>query len=268
MADMLNVLDNVGDKISNFDPTNLGGLSASPMWAKMWLFVQGFAWFAIVLFAALAFWKYYLSYNIRVRVVTKRGGNILDIQNDIAKIVRDEQGKVKLELLKTRSGGLAYTCPVPNSKYKYRQGKLDYYDLWLDNNKQIHPIEIGISQRVRALFNKKEKEEVKKVESKHSIEMENSLNPIKFEDMNKEDEVFVKPRPEFRDAWARYEDKKLIEKFQKKTWLQEYMPLVVITTLSVTVILVFFFLFKSIGSGLTSLSSSFSAIAHSCVSLG
>lgn len=265
---MLNVLDNIGDKIGSFDPGNLGGIGASPLWQKSWLFIQGFAWFAIILFAALAFWKYYLCYNIRVRVVTKSGGNILDIKDDVAKIVRDEQGKIKLELLKTRRGGIAYTCPVPNAKYKYKKGKKDYYDLWLDNNKQIHPIEIGIDQRIKALFNKDVKEEIKKVEAKHTIEMEGSLNPMEFKDIDDKDEVYVKPRPEFRDAWARYEDKRLIEKFQKKTWLQEYMPLVVITTLSVTVILVFFFLFKSIGSGMTSLSSSFSAIARSCVSLG
>lgn len=268
IGDAFSVIDKAAANIPSSPEAAFGSFMNAPWWPQVWFFVKTGVSIIAFVGVIMIVWKFWLQYKVRVSVKIKSGGNVIDVKDDMAKIVRDKQGKNKLQLFKLRRGTIPYTCPIPSSKYKFKKGKLDYYELTLDDNHQLHPIEITIRDRIKGMYNKRTKERIRGIDEENEKIMEGSLNPTEWEDAdNKEEVLFMKPRPETRDAWARFEDKQLEEKFKKQSWITEHLPFLVITTLCVTVILTFFFLFQNIGTGLASLAASFRSIAQNCVGI-
>lgn len=227
MADEGSVFDKIGgfgDSLNDVGVGNLGSLT--PLLDKMWVWAQIFFWVVVVIAAVMVFWKFYIQFNKRIRIVKKSGGKIVDIIHDKAKVVVDAQGKRKLVLWKTREGKEQKTLPIPLLEYKYKCGKNDYYDLWMDDNGNLHPMEIG--------------------------------------DIEKEDLIFVKPKPQERKAWDRYEDKIIEEKYRKKDWIDKYGTLATTTVLGTVVILTMFFMFQMLGKGLNNLAGSIVQVSTAC----
>jgi len=213
-----------GEAVGQIGQGSFGSLT--PVLDKIYLALQIIIPAVIVVALVLIFWKMFLQFKINVRIVKKSGGKIVDIINDRAKFVVDEQGKRKLVLWKTREGKEGKSIPIPEMYYKYKMGRKDYYDLSMDDNGNLHPNEL--------------------------IDSDEHLSS------------FIKPIPQERKAWDRYEDKLIIEKFKKKDWLEKYGNLAVISILSVTVILVMFFMFKFVGDSFYQLAQSILQLSTAC----
>ena len=261
------VIENVAEGVSG-GVGGFGEYAAASWWPVAWFWLKIAFWIIFVVFAVLIWWKFFKQYKVRVGLRIRSGGGIVEIKDDKAKIIKDKKGRTKLVLFKTRKGTAAYTCPIPLAKYKLKKGKLDYYDLELDDNNQLQPIEVGIGAKIKAVYSKEQKELNKLRDQYNQGLVEGKLKPFREKPISEEEKPYMQVRPQDRDSWVLDDIKLEHEMMQKKTWVQEYLPLIVITTLSVTVILVFFFLFQNIGTGMSSLASSFSAIARSCTGLG
>lgn len=231
----MGVLDNVegntesiSDKLQNFDPSQIFSFFDTGIGVKIWMFVKIFIYFAVVVFIGIFAYKSYFQYNVLVTLKTRVGGGGVEKFETRGKVINDEQNKRKLILMK-RINKKQLTCPVPSSEFKQKFGKKDHYEVWLDDNFQLHPI---------------------------------SLPEVDFADAK------LRVRPQERDAWARYEDKLLIEKFQKKEWLEKYLPAGILIVAMVTAFLIWFFASKELGTGLRDLATQFAQIASSCTKLG
>lgn len=185
-------------------------------------------WVGVVVFVGLIIWKFVLQYNIRIRVLVRSGGKLVDIKHDRAKVVEDEQGKRKLVLWKMRKGKSQLTTPVPSQSYKYKCGRQDYYDLWLDDNFVLHPVEIS-------------------------------------EDLSEDEEGLLRPRPQERNAWSRMEADLINKKYEsREKWREFILPVMFMGTLIIC-FLVLFFMFKELGAGLGDLAGAFAEVSRSCL---
>ena len=179
--------------------------------------------------AGALIYKYYFQYRVKVTLHKRIGTGAVEMVNERGKIITDLQNKVKLQLFKQRKGNRkACTCPLPEARYKGKSGKSDHYNLWLDDNFELHPIE-----------------------------------PPKPES----DYERLTIRPQERAAWGRMEDELLFKKFIKKDKLLQYATPAILMTACITAFLIFFFASKDIGQGLQSLASSFQQVASSCTKL-
>lgn len=135
------------DKASNFiQNVGMGNFNFGQYGPVIMFWFKVFFWFALALLGGVMFWKLYLQYNVRVRLVIRKAGKVVEIKNDRAKIFIDEQGKKKLKLWKTRQGKEQLCCPPPEQKYTLKQGKFDYYDFSLDDDFRLVPNEIEVSE--------------------------------------------------------------------------------------------------------------------------
>lgn len=229
---MAELLDKLKDTVGGVSAPDLSGAAIMnhPVWSKLAFF--GRIAFYIVLFggACILFYKLFLEYNKKVTVMLRLGGGGVETKSTRGKVITDEQGKTKLQLW-MKVGKKTLSCPVPPSSFKSKEGRSDRYFLWCDDNAELHPM----------------------------------MPP------HMDDENFVyrlKIRPQERDAWARYEQKRLMEKFQKKDLWEKYMPTVVVISAFLVAFLIFFFMSKDLAGGLASLSGQFAQVASSCTSLG
>ncbi len=221
MADLSGMLESV----SNSFNSGVGFNIAIPPVLMFWFKV--FFWFTAVLMGLLIFYKLYLQYKIKVRVIIRSGGNIIDIKNDKAKLIEDEHGKKKLQLWTLKYGKKALTCPIPSQEYKYKSGKNDYYDLVLDDNFELHPNEL--------------------------------MN------YSSEDKIFVKPRPQELRAWRRMEEELINKKYTlKEKWKELLLPAMFIGTI-VICFLILYFMFKEVGSGMKEIANAFAEVSKSCL---
>lgn len=220
-------IEGIADKVGDFNPDNIFDIfgAAGP---KIMFVAKVIFWFAVFVLGAVLFYKKVLQYKISVTVKKNVSGQGLEIVNDRAKMVVDKQGKRKLQLWKTRNGKRPISCPMPESKYKSKEGKKDHYELWLDDNFQLHPIEHPDA-------------------------------PI--------DEL-LRIRPQERDAWNRFEDVQIMEKYKKQNMLDKYLPSGIVIMAMMTAFLIWFFAAKSLGAGMTDLAQQFAQIASSCTKLG
>ncbi len=206
----------------------LFGVFDGPIMGQLWFWGKVILTMAAVAFGLMLFWKFWMQYKIQITIWRKVGAG-WEAKSDRAKMIVDNQGKRKLQLIRLRNGKTPLTCPVPESQYLTKKGKKDHYVLFLDNNFQLHPT------------------------NPPSLNSENpSFNVV----------------PQDRTAWGRFEDRVLEAKFKKKDFMEKYLPSVIIVSAMAFSFLIFFFAFKELGAGMGNLASQFSQIAASCTSLG
>lgn len=221
-------ITDVTEGFTDFNPASLGAwidtvLPKVAFW--FWLLF----YLAVFVFGVIAIYKFWYQYNIKITLMKRIGVDSVEVKNDKAKIVIDEQNKTKLTLLKQRRGRrVAVTCPIPEAKYKGKSGRADHYILWLDDNFELHPIQPPQSST---------------------------------------DFDTVKIRPQERAAWGRMEDEIIYKKYQKKDKLLQYAAPALIFFGGIIMFLIFFFGFKSLDKGFTQLASAVGQMASSCTKL-
>lgn len=225
---MTDFLNTVKGMATGGTDLNLGNFLGSNFVAKAAWIGKIVFYITVFLFVCLLIYKFVLQYKTKITVFKMVGGRIVETVKDKAKTVTDTQNKKKFQLFKTRWGKKPVTCPIPESVFKTKQGKKDHYYLWLDDNGQLHPVEFDLSSGIDAR---------------------------------------LRIRPQERDAWARMEDKILIDKFYKQSFMEKFLPSIVMITAFVMAFLIFFFMSKDLGNSLSGLASTFQQVASSCTTL-
>ena len=227
MADIINQWTTQANNF--FGGASEGAFFSSAAFDKLAFFGKVLGYFAIFLIGGLLVYKFWVQYKIKITVKKCFGNGGIDIVYDKAKIIKDKEGKEKLVLFKTRHVGKALTCPVPEARFKGKLGKYDHYELWMDDNFQLHPCELP---------------EI------------DDLTSIK-----------TRIRPQERDAWAHMEQRALEERVRKKSDLEKYMPSAIVIMAFVVAFLIIFFATKHLGSSMTNLAGSFNEISQNCLQL-
>lgn len=226
MAELSSWLDSV---TSGADASSIGAGITKGM-AVFWFWLKIILIMAAVVGICIFIYKSFFQYNKKITIHKRIGTGAVEVYSDRAKIVTDEQEKIKLVLWKTKKGKKQFaTCPVPSAKYCGRLGRNDHYNLWLDDNFELHPIE-----------------------------------PPKVEDNFQ----YLIIRPQERDAWGRMERDIIRQKFENKDFLLKYATPAILMTACITAFLIFFFASKDIGGGLSALADSFRQVASSCTKMG
>jgi len=226
----MSFLDTIKGMGSGLSPNSLSPDSFinNPFITKLAFFGKIAFYLGVFFFGGVLLWKFYLQYKIRVTIKKEIGGGGVDVVRDMARMIIDEQGKEKLAFYKTRKGKEPITCPLPPAKYKGKIGKKDYYEFWLDDNNQVHPIDTDNSDK---------------------------------------EHVHLRIQPQERRAWARMEDRLLNEKYSKKDWLEKYLPSMVVISAFIIAFLIFFFMSKDLAAGLSEVARTMNQVASSCVSI-
>jgi len=259
----MGTLDSISEGVKGFNPDNLMSVFDSPISSTIWLWIKIFFWFALFVFGCICVWKFLLQYKIKITLKTRIGNGGIEVKHDRAKVMVDTQNKKKLQLLKLRKGKFAITCPIPESRYKSKMGKRDHYELWLDDNFQLHPIEVldrkkkGIVAKVKDMFS-----------PRGTVDASKHLTPVEQPITEGGKEVLLRIRPQERDAWARFEDKALRDKYKRRDMLEKYMPAAIMMMAMITAFLIFFFAFKSLGGSMNNLAQQFGQIASACTRIG
>lgn len=167
----MNFIEEAGGFLKNFGTGNISFGGYGPI-IMFWF--KSFFFFALAIFGALLFWKLYLQYNIKVRLLIMKAGNVMEIKNDRAKLTVDKQGKKVLQLWKTKHGKHRLCCPPPEQKYTLKQGKNDYYDFSLDDDFKLHPNEVDVSELLTIKSKPKDldswyRKELVRMENKYTI---------------------------------------------------------------------------------------------------
>ena len=224
---------NLQDLSINLQPDSFGAM-LTPFMNQAWFWIKIIFYFAIFVFACVLFYKLFLQYNIPVTIKKRLGGGGTEIIRDRAMKVLDKQGKLKLKFFRTRKGKKPVTCPVPEACFKQKMGKHDYYEFWVDDNCQAHPILASI---VNSFSIKGEKEDAKAISAPEVNETDLKLKVV----------------PQERNAWARSEDKIIEEMVKHKDFLEKWMPTGILLMAMVTAFLIWFFAAKELGSGLNNM---------------
>lgn len=222
----------------------------SSIWGKIGFWVQVIVVVGGLSVAAAWVWKNYLPYNKKVFIYRRLGNGAFEVKIDRAREDTDSQGKRKLLLLKTKKGRRKCSLPIPPSKFRFKLGRADAYNVFMDDNGEMHPIEAN--------------EEETRVEFREHIEQ---FRGVSLPDVDV-GHIFLKVRPQERDAWARYEDKQLLDKFKKKEAWEKWLPSAIFLGTLFAVVLIWFFLSKDMAMGLSEVAGAFRQIASSCTALG
>ena len=113
----------------------MGVVTQSEAWVSMIWWFRLIMWVLVIVVASLAIWHFWIKFNKRVLVKKLKGNAVIDTFIDRGKIIVDSKQKIKLVLLKTKK-----SCPVPSYKYTTKMGKQDFYELYLDEKGNLHPI--------------------------------------------------------------------------------------------------------------------------------
>tara|TARA_R100000306_G_C4350349_1_gene129804 strand:+ start:408 stop:1058 length:651 start_codon:yes stop_codon:yes gene_type:complete len=184
-------------------------------------------------FAVFAFviWKLFLEYNIRVTLLKPIGKDSFNWVSETAKIMIDKSDNTRqLVLFRTKQGRSRITTEVPTYEFKGKKGKKDHYMFILDDNFMLQPVKT-----------------------------------LSATDMN---HAALKLFPEDKRWWARKEDKRRLDKYQKQDFLQKYLPSIVVITAFIITFFIAYFGFTHIGGGMERLAGEFGQVSASCINLG
>ncbi|SRR6056297_175453 len=229
MSNSTGFVGKLGGMAQNANPESLTSFINSPVVDTIFFWGKVFIGLAVLVFGAILFWKYYMSYNIRIKVKQRYGSGGTKVYADRAKIVTDKNTQQRRMELFRRKDKKILTTPVPESKFRQIEGKHEYFEFWIDDENNLHPI----------------------LPPQQNNEKQISLN-ILGKDMR---------------AWQSTETKRISEKYSKQTMLQKYQPMFIMFASIIGAFLISFFAFKYLGSGLTEVAQSMSELASAVTSL-
>jgi len=214
--------------IDNIAQGDFGAITQSAGWARFMFMTRLFMWLIILIAGGLFIWHYFFRFNKRVLVKKLKGSAVIDVYNDRGRIVTDERKRRKLILLKTRK-----SCPVPSYQYTTKSGKLDFFELYIDEKGNLYPI------NDQPIIDQARKEVINKKEIDFHI-----LAPWRLEEM------------------------KLAEqKFKKQSFLKQHMPEILIFMSMVCITAMVWITMKGITSGMYSVAASITDLAGALASL-
>jgi len=224
---------------------------SSPIWGTILWWFEVLLVVGIIAFAAAYIFKRFAPYSKRLIIFKRLGNGAFEVKVERAAEVTDTDGKRKFKLMKSKKGQRKVTCPVLEDKYRFKMGKADGYMVFQDDNGEIHPIAA----------------EEDRIYTQKAEMILSTFSPMKLPTVDV-DNIRLRVRPAERDAWARQEDRALLEKFKKKEAWEKWLPSAVMITTVVFAFLIWFFLSKDLSHGLSALANTFRQVASSCTKLG
>ncbi len=189
MGRVLGTVDKGAKGMENVIKGDVSGIVQSEAWIRFLWWSKLLMWVLILTVAGILIWHYWFRFNKKVLVKKLKGHAVIDTYIDRARIITDSRKKTKLDLLKTNK-----SCPVPSYKYTTKMGKLDFYELYLDEKGNLYPIN---DQQI----------------------IDQVTNEI-VSDKNVDFHIL--------SSWRLEEMKLAEEKFRKRTFFQEHMPEILI----------------------------------------
>jgi hypothetical protein len=217
--------------------------------------------YGAILLGGLFFYLHMRKYKHTVEVIIKKGGGQIERKKDRVREKTDDQGKKILQFLKLKNGRYPLTASPPGSKYVYVEGKHNHYKFFMDDNALLHPVFMGLKERLKLWKNKEER---LKYDREALSRGENVLSPVKTLAPT-ENEAFLKPHPHDLRAWARLESKRQDEKLAKQDRFKELLQLAGPYIAWIFTFLILWFMFKEIGGGFGELADGMKAVAESCL---
>jgi len=212
-----------------------GAILNHPAAQIIFFWIKIFFWITLIIFGALAYWKFKMRYNkivtIKVFNEDKPTGEQL---TDRAYEMIDGQGKRKLWLQKTKSA-----CAIPQTS-QIHKGKTFY--------------KIGMDKQTGVLFPIQEIEQLKK---------DSTGKPI-----SATSETIIGMNEQNRRAFLMNEYRIAQERHKKEGFFEKNKELIALVTVSMVLFLVMFFMFKEIGGGMKALAGEFSKISQTCLTRG
>jgi len=216
------------DTIDRLAEGDFGSIAESAGWIRFMFMTRLFMWLIIFMVGGLLIWHFFFRFNKRVLVKKLKGPAVIDCYKDRGRIITDERKRRKLILLRTRK-----SCPVPSYKYTTKMGKLDFFELYLDEKGNLYPIN---DQPI--------------------------IDQIKKEAVNEKTIDFHILAP-----W-RLEEMKLAEqKFKKQSFLKEHMPEILIFMAMVCITAMVWITMKSIQSAGVEHAMAIKELAHALSTL-
>lgn len=200
--------------IGNFETGEVGGKLM-----QVGGFIGKIAFFTVIVSSiGLIYWKLFIQYRDRALVRVVKGGKVVDVKWDNVRDFEDEQGKRKLKFFK-----LKQAMPFEGTKYAYKYGKKNFYDVWQDDNGQLHPCEL--------------------------TEPDADLMRL------------IKPIPQSRKVWIMNETKLQAEKILKKDKFKDFIVTAMPIAAMAITFLIAFFAYKYLGTGINNLASQLGQLA-------
>lgn len=222
--------DKLGDMVSGVSTFDIGVVKWGSL--SQWQFFATFIiYIAIGLFVFLIIYKFFVEYKIKVDLIYKTGGNIIELKTDIAKEIIDVQGKRKLQLFWKKK----LSAPVPSLNYKYKKGKRDCYEFVVDDNNNLHPCE--------------------KAAGKSMYDSEGKITEVYKTNIV----------PQERTAWSMMERKLIEERIRKKGWFDKHKEFILTAGMFAAMVLVSYFMFDYLKRGSFAIAQQLGQIATNCM---
>lgn len=222
------ILDRTSDTIDTVTKGDLSLVTQSAAMQKLLFWGRLLLWLALVIAFIAVVNHFFFKYNKRILVKRLKGNSVIDSYFDRGRIFKDERGKLKLKLLKTKG-----TCPIPSFSYTSKMGKQDFYELYLDEYNDLYPVnDSGI---------------VSDVKEYHSKAKDINFHMI--------------------GAWRLEEMKTAEEKYKKTNPLIKYLPEFILIFSMVLAVAVVWISVKSIESGYIANANAILKLAESVASL-
>ncbi len=136
LGKVLGFVDKGIGSLDSLTKGDFGAITESTSWIRFMVMTRLFMWLIILIVGGLVIWHFFFRFNKKVLVKKLKGSAVIDVYTDRGRIITDERKRRKLILLKTRK-----SCPVPSYRYTTKSGKLDFYELYLDEKGNLYPID-------------------------------------------------------------------------------------------------------------------------------
>jgi len=223
-----NVVGGSTDSLNEVLQGDMSSIVQSNAYAKFMYWGKILFWFGLLVIGAAFIYHYFFKYNKRVLIKKLKGNAVIDVYHDKGRIKKDTRGKEKLTLLKTRR-----TCPIPSYKYTAKIGKLDFYEIYLDEKGNLYPIN--------------DEPIIDQVTSQAT-----SDKNINFHILS---------------SWRLEEMKLAEEKFKKKGFLQQHMPEILVFMAMICCVAIIWITMKTIAGELNAVAGSVTRLAESVAGL-
>jgi len=217
------------------------------------------------IFGGVAFWIAHMSkFRHKCTIIVRQGGQIKRIIEDKVREIVDDDGKVILQTLKTRSGKFKFRTPKPENKYCYAGKKGIHYFFEMDDNSNLQPMKIGVQQFLASFVSKKAKGEVSEI-NRYNYDMVNEkLFPIPIEASDSDRRAFLKIVPQDLQVWSYNEKKKNQDKFKKRDKLLALLQLIAPVATMAICFLIIYFAIKSTGAVCGGMAGALQDVARTC----
>ena len=151
--------------------------------------------------------------------------------------------------------------PKPELKHIIRWGNRETCEVWEDSSGDLHPCKV--ERDVLDGKNIKIRDKIRKFFDGDNPKLDLRLKPVFTDDID--EAVVIKPVPQNRKALHLAMNKRIAEKARStQDWMSKYGAIVVPTVAIMATVLILYFFYQSMGTGLQAIAAQLGQVATSC----